>query len=1259
MYCSKIITNKKKNETNTLCKKTKKVINIYSNCNKILLKNKYNLQILTKSYIVIGRGKNMKKRILGGIMSKAKLKKVLALSLSAAMMCTSTAWAQTGAGIVSQPSALSNDAGLAYKFTTDDSGKLVPTEDSLALESLSQGADKTFSWDNATVYFLLTDRFKNGNTSNDNSYGRMDYKFGDTRATFHGGDFAGITQKIEEGYFDDLGVNAIWLSAPYEQIHGYIVGSDSGDNYYHQSYHGYYVLDYTETDASFGTKEEFKELVTKAHEHGIRVVMDIVMNHAGYNSMQDMNEYGFGTLLSGWDSFYKTPVESNIKQYHSLIDYNSDSTAWGKWWGGSWIRSGVAGYPDTGESGSDYTRSLTGLPDFKTESTSSVGIPEMLKTKWTKEGTYDAKVAKYGSSGTVRTYLVKWLTEWVEEYGVDGFRCDTAKHVEKESWKALKDAGVAALKKWRQNNPSAPGANWTDDFWMTGEAWDHGVGYDDYYTAGGFDSMINFSTCGGGAIADKSKLDEVYSGYANQINTNSKFNVLSFMSSHDEVLMSASKSAKDMVYYGTAFLMLPGGVQIYYGEETQRPMVSGVAFDGSGGAGHSLRSDMNWNSIDQDLLAHYQKVGSFRNNHLAVGAGTHKQISASPYTFSRVYGDDKVVVSMPNSAGTYDISVSGIFEDGSMVTDAYSGEAYQVSGGTVSVTCDDNCTILLESGGKLTSSVNASGKKTYSTEKVTVKLIASLATDTYYSVNGGEKKAYENGDTIEIGGGTAYGESVKVEVFGKAEDGSALSNSATFTRVGEPVISDGVYRLKVKKTEYTSCPNIYVWQTDAAGKATELNGAWPGQLMTEDGDYWTYENKEAEGTVNFILNYSGAKDPAKDLSSEGSKIYNKDGSFTDIPSGTPCKVTAKFVDASGKDISGGAEVYRVGNEGDSYEIAARDIAGYTLSKTDGEVTGKFTSTPITVTFTYNKSGEIETTTKGQDETTTKKQDETTTKAQEETTTKGQEDTSKIQDETTTKTQDETTTKKQEETTTEEEETTTKKQEETTTKEEETTTKAQEETTKKQEETTTKKQEETTTKEEETTKKLEITDVYVSDNSGAVSVGDSVSLKVTAKGGSGTLKYKFAVRSDWDDIVKNYSTSNKATWNLTEAGIFSIVVYVKDESGAVVSKVLKNYVVNSKLKISSFKTSKASGKARIKNKVTLTVKAKGGSGSYTYRFAYKKSGTTKLVYTSGFKAKNKVIWKPSKAGKYTLYVYVKDAKTNKVVRKTISSYKVKK
>ena len=165
-------------------------------------------------------------------------------------------------------------------FISNAYNKVSPVK---AETALADTASKTvnadvFSWDNATVYFLLTDRFKNGNTENDHSYNRGLNQDGtvanisDTRGTFHGGDFKGITETIEDGYFEDLGVNAIWISAPYEQIHGYLTGDGSSPTFAHYSYHGYYVLDYTETDANFGTAEEFQTLVDTAHNHGLRVI---------------------------------------------------------------------------------------------------------------------------------------------------------------------------------------------------------------------------------------------------------------------------------------------------------------------------------------------------------------------------------------------------------------------------------------------------------------------------------------------------------------------------------------------------------------------------------------------------------------------------------------------------------------------------------------------------------------------------------------------------------------------------------------------------------------------------------------------------------------------------------------------------------------------------------------------------------------------------------------------------------------------------
>ena len=142
-------------------------------------------------------------------------------------------------------------------------------------------------WDNATVYFVITDRFYDGDPSNNSSYGRA-LDGGDEVGTFHGGDLAGLTAKLEEGYFSRLGVSALWITAPYEQIHGWVPGG-SGD-FKHYPYHGYYARDFTRIDANMGTPDDFTTFVAAAHSRGIRVVLDVVMNHPGYAAIQDLAE---------------------------------------------------------------------------------------------------------------------------------------------------------------------------------------------------------------------------------------------------------------------------------------------------------------------------------------------------------------------------------------------------------------------------------------------------------------------------------------------------------------------------------------------------------------------------------------------------------------------------------------------------------------------------------------------------------------------------------------------------------------------------------------------------------------------------------------------------------------------------------------------------------------------------------------------------------------------------------------------------------
>lgn len=573
--------------------------------------------------------------------------------------------------------------------------------------------NSNFTWDNASVYFLLTDRFNNGKTENDHSYNRGLNQDGTVAtsmttdaASFHGGDFVGITQKINEGYFNDLGINALWISAPYEQAHGYSIGDTANKSYPHYAYHGYYVLDYTQTDANFGTAEEFQQMVDAAHSKGIRVVLDVVMNHPGYATMYDMNQYNFGVLKTGWENTYYNFGNINNAKFDAVISYNTGADKWANWWGPDWIRAGIAGYTAGGSD--DLTMGVSYLPDFKTEQTKEVDIPTILKTKWQQEGVLEQRIAdanawfaETGYAKTVRNYEVYWLSTWVREYGVDGFRCDTAKHVEMDSWVTLKTECVKALREWKAENPDKALDNL--DFWMVGENFNlnQTLNKNEYFTSGAFDSMINFAygSAGGSGVPSIDTIGDVYQQYADTINTDDDFNMLTYISSHDDGL-----SRKDLIYQGTAFQLMPGGIQIFYGDETNRPKLGSITVDGKkqGLADHSYRSDMNWDSIDTNVLSHWQKVGTFRNNHVAVGAGSNQSVDTTDgIAFVRTYDKngvtDKVAACIAENANVdVTITVGSAFADGTEVQNVYNNTSAVVENGKVTFNSGDNKTILIE-----------------------------------------------------------------------------------------------------------------------------------------------------------------------------------------------------------------------------------------------------------------------------------------------------------------------------------------------------------------------------------------------------------------------------------------------------------------------------------------------------------------------------------------------------------------------------------
>ena len=866
-------------------------------------------------------------------------------------------------------------------------GAAVLNESAVEADAAAAASPSTFSWDNATVYFLLTDRFKNGDPSNDNAYGRVKTVAGDNRATFHGGDFAGITQKINDGYFNDLGVNAIWMTAPYEQLHGYILG----DGFAHYSYHGYYVTDYTEPDAAYGTREEFKTLVDTAHEHGIRIVMDIVLNHAGYNNMIDMNEYNYGTLLSGWESVYNS---GNLSEYHNKIDYKSSSSDWGRWWGPDWIRSGLPGYTDGGSD--DITKTLDGLPDFKTEQTKQVGIPTFLQTKWQKEGTLEAKKAKYGTSNTVTGFISSWLADWVRTYGVDGFRCDTAKHVEYGSWKQLKDTCKQALKEWKAANPTKKLDDL--DFWMTGEAWGHGSYKDGYYTQGGFDSMINFETQGGGYLA-AGNIANVYQDYATKINNDPSFNLLSYISSHDTVLARG-----DQYYLGSSLLLLPGGVQIYYGDETCRPLVPGVAVSGDG---HAVRSDMNWDSMDTNVLAHWQKVGTFRNNHIAVGAGANVGLSAtSGVAFGRTYDkngiSDKIaaVINASNNASV-SVTVSDLWADGTALENAYDGTTAVVSGGKVTFNSGAHGTILIQEpdgqrGKVIVKHINKDNNTTIKTETLTGLVGDSYSTTplsqagyTVASTSGKTSGVYTESDInvtyyytfdssnygtlvtkyvdastneelaesdTEVGRiGNAYSKSPK-DIKNYECDESLTTNATGTYKKGTTTVTFKYNYVEPKnlRVHYYNSNNwgsVYMYSYDErSGSAIKFNGGWPGSQMTSEGDGWFVLEADTEWAQVIFNNNAGTQDPSGGTQAKGyectGEVYIKDGKPVSMG-----KVVIKHVGTDGKVLSS-ETISGIADGTQTYTSSPKTFDGYTLQTTPANASGTITAGTTTVTYIY-------------------------------------------------------------------------------------------------------------------------------------------------------------------------------------------------------------------------------------------------------------------------------------------------------------------
>lgn len=271
-------------------------------------------------------------------------------------------------------------------------------------------------------YFVLTDRFANGNPTNDDGHlaGGADISgFDPTRIShYHGGDFAGLTQKLD--YIKQLGATAVWVTPPFKNK-----AMQSGT----AGYHGYWVLDFLHVDPHLGTDAEFDEFVRQAHVRGLKVYMDIIVNHTA-----DVISYqGGGTgyvdkATSPYRDSHGQPFDERGFAYNGL---NSSNV-----------------FPELSIGSSFPHVPIVPTDEAHSKNPTWLNDPRYYHNRGNSlfrgENSLYGDFAGLDDLFTERPEVVRGFIDiyrhWVDEHGIDGFRIDTAKHVNLEFWQAFAPA---------------------------------------------------------------------------------------------------------------------------------------------------------------------------------------------------------------------------------------------------------------------------------------------------------------------------------------------------------------------------------------------------------------------------------------------------------------------------------------------------------------------------------------------------------------------------------------------------------------------------------------------------------------------------------------------------------------------------------------------------------------------------------------------------------------------------------------------------
>jgi pullulanase-type alpha-1,6-glucosidase len=558
------------------------------------------------------------------------------------------------------PLLLQHDARL--RFTYDDDSHRVtvapaetppatPTEADRELAGTSLRGPLT----RENFYFVMADRFANGDPSNDAGGLTGDRLATGLDATdkgfFHGGDVQGLSDRLD--YIDGLGTTAIWLTPSFKNRPVQGTGKDAS-----AGYHGYWVTDFTQIDPHFGTNAELEAFIDEAHARGIKVFFDIITNHTADVIDYEEEEY---TYVSKADAPY---LDASGEEFDD-VDF----------------ADGENGFPEL-----DPATSFPYTPVFRSTADESVKVPDWLNDPRNYhnrgDSTFAGESSTYGDFiglddlFTEKPEVVDGMTEIYKEWvdlGIDGFRIDTAKHVNMEFWQQF----APAIREHAESIDN-------DDFFAFGEVFDSSAAYmSEFTTRGQLDATLDFGFQGtgvgfaGGAattrLRDFYRADDLYTDA-----DSNAYALPTFLGNHDmgrvggfldddfagQELLDRDGLAHSLMY------LTRGQPVVYYGDEQ--------GFTGDGGD-KDARQDMFASRVasynDDDLIGtdrttathsyrpghplyrHIAALAGLREQHpaLADGAQVHRLAGSGPgvYAFSRIAAGEDVeyVVAVNNAAG--------------------------------------------------------------------------------------------------------------------------------------------------------------------------------------------------------------------------------------------------------------------------------------------------------------------------------------------------------------------------------------------------------------------------------------------------------------------------------------------------------------------------------------------------------------------------------------------------------------------------------